>query len=53
MIISQLDQARTSLLHFSLSMLDARKSRSWHPIFGLNGISRTSRAWKMRRVALR
>jgi len=42
--MSQLDQTRT---HFSLSMLDARKSCSRRPIFGLNGISRTSR-----RVAL-
>jgi len=39
MIISQLDQTRTSLLLSLLSMLDAWKSRSWRPIFGLNVIS--------------
>jgi len=43
MIISQLDQTRTSFPHFSLSMLDARKSRTQHPIFRLNRFSRTSR----------
>jgi len=51
-MISQLDQTRTSLPLSSLSMLDAWKSRSWHPIFGLNVISRTSRACETRRAAL-
>jgi len=52
-IISQLDQTRTSFPHFSLSMLDAWKSCSWRSIFGLNGISRTSRVCKTLRVAVR
>jgi len=55
MVISQLDQTRTSVLLSSLSMLDtwkSQKSRSWRPIFGLNAISRTSRECKTRCVAL-
>jgi len=42
MVISQLDQTRTSVPLSSLSMLDTWKSRSWRPIFGLNVVSRTS-----------
>jgi len=34
MIINQLDETHTSLLLSSPCMLDAWKSRSWHPIFG-------------------
>jgi len=52
MIMSQLDQTRTSFPHLSLSMLDTRKSHSRHLIFELNEISRTSCACKTRRVAL-
>jgi len=51
MIVSQLDQTPTSLPHFSLSILDAWKSRSWRPIFGLNGISSTSRVvWSYAKI---
>jgi len=53
MIISQLDQTRMSLPHFLLGMLDAWKSCTQRPFFGLNGFSHTSRACKTLRVALR
>jgi len=45
MVRNQIDQTRTSVPLSLFSMLDAWKSHSWCPIFGLNVISRMSRVW--------
>jgi len=53
MIISQLDQTRTAFPHFSLSMLEAWKSRSKHPIFWAKRVfSHVTRVLHMRCVTL-